>query len=373
MIKKKIKKIIAVFGTRPEAIKMAPVVKAIGRAGIKTIVATTSQHRDMLDQATRLFRIKSDYDLNIMIPDQSLSDISMTILWKMGRILDKEKPDLVLVQGDTATAFTTALEAFYRRIPIAHIEAGLRTYDKYNPFPEEMNRQLIDILCDLYFVHTEEAKQNLLREGKPKEKIFVTGNTVIDALLFIDKKNYKFKNQILRKTDFKNKRIILLTCHRRESFGEKMASIFRGIRQIADEFEDVEIIYPVHLNPNVQKTAKKILASHQRIRLIKPVIYSDMVKLMKNCYLVATDSGGLQEEAPAFNKPVLVLRDETERVEGIKAGTLKLVGTDEKKVYRELKRLLEDKEEYRKMAQAKNPYGDGKASQRIVKILIKHL
>lgn len=367
------KKILAVFGTRPEAIKIIPVVMALKKAGVKTMVVTTAQHKEMLEQVMRVFKIKSDYDLNAMLPDQSLSDISMTILWKMGRILEKEKPDMVLVQGDTATAFTSALEAFYHRIPIGHIEAGLRTYDKYNPFPEEMNRQLIDILCDLYFAPTQQAKENLLREGKPKDKIFVTGNTVIDAVLLIAKKEYKFRNKILNKINFKKKRIILLTCHRRESFGEKMESIFNGIKKIADEFKDVEVIYPVHLNPHVQKPAREILDKHPRIHLIKPLVYNDMVKLMKNCYLVATDSGGLQEEASIFNKPVLVLRDETERTEGIKVGTLKLAGTDSEKVYVLTKGLLKDKKEYQKMAQAKNPYGDGKASQRIVNAILRKL
>jgi len=367
------KKILAVFGTRPEAIKMIPVVMALRKAGLETVVITTSQHKEMLDQVMRVFKIKANYDLNIMIPDQTLSDISITILWKMGKILEKEKPSIVLVQGDTATAFTSTLGAFYHRIPIGHIEAGLRTYDKYNPFPEEMNRQLIDVLCDFYFVPTREARQNLLREGKLKEKIFITGNTVIDAALFIAEKDYKFKNKTLSKIDFIKKRVILLTCHRRESFGEKMESIFRGVKKIVDEFKDVEIVFPVHLNPNVQKSAQKILSKHPHIYLIKPIVYSDIIKLMENCYLVMTDSGGLQEEAPAFNKPVLVLRDETERIEGIKAGTLKLVGTNEERVYDSTKKLLDDKKEYQKMAQAKNPYGDGKASQRIVRIILKNL
>lgn len=362
-------KIAIVLGTRPEVIKIAPIIFELKKANIKPMVINTGQHRQMLDQTLKIFKIKPDYDLNIMIQNQTLSTISMKVLQKIGQIFEKEKPDLILVQGDTTTTLISSLAAFYQRIPIGHIEAGLRTYNKYNPFPEEINRQLIDIMADFYFAPTFENKQNLLCEGRPKEKIFVTGNTAIDALFYIAKKNYKFKNKTLNKIDFKNKKVILLTCHRREVFGKKIESIFKGIKKIANEFENVKIIYPVHLNPNVQKPAEKILSKHPRIHLIKPIIYSDMARLLKNCYLIVTDSGGLQEEAPTFNKPVLVLRDETERTEGIKAGTLKLVGTDEKRIYLGIKKLLNNKKEYQSIARAKNPYGDGKASQKIVRII----
>lgn len=362
-------KVAIILGTRPEVIKMAPVVFASREAGIETVVVATAQHREMLDQVLEIFKIRPNYDLDIMTENQTLSKISIKVLEKMGQILEKEEPDLVLVQGDTTTALTSSLAAFYQQIPIGHVEAGLRTYNKYLPFPEEINRQLIDVVCDFYFAPTIKNKQNLVNEGKTREKIFITGNTVIDALLIIAKKIGKFKNKPLNKIDFKNKRVILMTCHRREVFGKKIESIFRGVKKIAAEFEDVEVIYPVHLNPNVVKPARKILNKSTKIHLIKPVVYTDMANLMKSCYLVATDSGGLQEEAPAFNKPVLVLRDETERTEGIKAGTLKLMGTDEKKIYRGIKKLLNNKKEYQKMARAKNPYGDGRAAKRIVKII----
>jgi len=366
---------MVIFGTRPEAIKMAPVIKELSKHKDKIItkIVVTSQHKEMLIQVLKIFDIKPDYDLNIMMLKQSLFDININILSRLGKILDEEKPQLVLVHGDTPTSYASALASFYCKIPVAHVEAGLRTYDKYDPFPEEVNRQLIDIISDYFFVPTELAKNNLLKEGKEEKNICVTGNTVIDALLSVAGENYPFACQDLNKIKFNDKRVILLTCHRRESWGGRMEGIFRGVRRAVDEFEDVEVVFPVHPNPAIQASVKKVLTGKPKIHLVKPLNYRDMVMTMKKCFFVATDSGGLQEEAPALNKPVLVLRNTTERPEGIKTGTLMLAGTDEQGVYRKIKLLLTDKSLYRKMCRAKNPYGDGKASQKIVNFICKNI
>lgn len=349
---------------------MAPVIKLL-EADPQFIskVIVTGQHRQMLDQVLKIFEIKPHYDLDIMRPEQTLSQVTMRILEKIEAILIKEKPNLVLVQGDTATAFVTALAAFYQKIPVGHIEAGLRTGNKYYPFPEEMNRQLLDVIADYYFAPTELNRQNLLNEGKDPKKIFVTGNTVIDALLEVAKKDLPFKDKKLNQVNFDKNRVILVTTHRRENIGPFMEQIHRAIRRVADSFEDVEVVFPVHLNPLVQKTAKKILGDHSRIHLIDPLNYEDLVNVMKKSFLVMTDSGGIQEEAPTFHKPVLIVRSETERVEGIQAGTLILAGVEENDIYKFAHKLLTDKKAYNKMARAKNPYGDGQSAKRIVSIL----
>lgn len=369
-MKKKLK-IVAVFGTRPEVIKMAPVILELRKysSEFELVTICSGQHREMLHQSLSAFNIMPDYDLHIMTTPQSLFDVSTRILTNIEKILKVANPNLVLVQGDTPTAFTGALAAFYSKIPIGHIEAGLRTYNKYNPFPEEMNRQLIDVLADLFFVPTAHARNNLLKEGKPKDRIWITGNTAIDALALINGFEKHFKNRKLAKLPFRNKRIILLTCHRRESWGKKMEEIFKGVKRVVDEFEDVEVIFPVHLNPLIRQTAEKILGSRPKIHLVKSLSYPEMVKLINKSYLVATDSGGLQEEAPHFGKPVVVLRNVTERVEGVESGTLVLGGTSEEGVYKTLRKLLTDNKLYKEMSEAKNPYGDGKASQRIRRVI----
>ncbi len=331
----------------------------------------------MLDQVLDIFQIKPDYDLGIMKQNQSLFDVTVNGLKKLEGILKKEKPDIILVQGDTTTTFIASLAAYYLKIKIGHIEAGLRTKNKFNPFPEEINRRLTDCLADLYFVHTKQAKENLLREGVDKRKIFVTGNTVIDALIMIVKKqnNKRIQKEIKQKfilnygISLDNKKLILVTGHRRESFGRDFENICKGLKKIALSNQDVQIIYPVHLNPNVQKPVRKILSGIKNIYLIEPLDYFTFVWLMNRAYLILTDSGGIQEEAPSLGKPVLVMRKKTERTEGIDAGTAKLVGTDSEKIYSEAKELLENIRLYQKMAQAVNPYGDGKAAKRIVEHL----
>ncbi|OGY22868.1 MAG: UDP-N-acetylglucosamine 2-epimerase [Candidatus Woykebacteria bacterium RBG_13_40_15] len=363
-------KILSIFGTRPEAIKMAPVIKKLEGKVVEHKVVVTAQHRELLDQVLKFFKIKPDYDLGVMMPEQTLTTISVDILNKLERILEYEKPDLVLIQGDTPTAFSAATAAFYQKIPIAHIEAGLRTYNKYDPFPEEMNRQLIDVLCDIYFAHTETAKDNLLRENHPKENIFVTGNTVIDALFLATEKERKFLDKSLNKVDFR-KKVILVTTHRRENWGETIEKIHKAIKEVVDKNPDVEVIFPVHPNPKIKESANKVLGQNKRVYLVKPLDYPDMSALLKKVYFVMTDSGGLQEEAPALGKPVLVLRRTTERPEGVIAGTAKLIGVDPKKIVKEANILLKDKTVYQKMAKAINPYGDGKASGRIVKVILK--
>lgn len=367
MVKKSAKKVITVFGTRPEAIKLAPVVKELEKnSEFVSKVIVTGQHRQMLDQVLQIFDIKPHYDLDIMTPGQTLSQITGRILEKIESILIEEKPDLVLVQGDTATAFVTALAAFYQKIPVGHVEAGLRTYNKYDPFPEEMNRQLLDIIADYYFAPTERNKNNLLKEGKDPKRIFVTGNTVIDALLEVAKRDLPFKDKSLEKVDFKNRRVILVTTHRRENLGQFMEQIHKAIRRVVSDHENTEVVFPVHLNPVVQQTAQEILGDHPRVHLVAPLDYEDLVKVMKNSYLVMTDSGGIQEEAPSLDKPVLVLRRETERQEGVEAGALLLVGVDEEDIFKAARKLLTNKSHYQKVSSAKNPYGDGKAGRRIV-------
>lgn len=357
------KKILSVFGTRPEAIKMAPVVKELeSRDGIESVVCVTAQHRDMLDQVLEVFKIKPDYDLNIMKPGQTLTHITAEVLKGIEEIIVKEKPDCVLVHGDTTTSMAAALAAFYQQTKVGHVEAGLRTYDKYSPFPEEMNRQIIDCIADYLFAPTELSRMNLEKDLNKGQEISVTGNTAIDALKATVREDYNDANLEWAK----DSRLILVTAHRRENLGEPMRRIFRAIKRLTEHFDDVKVIYPVHLNPKVQMVAKEILGDSDKVRLIEPLDVLDFHNFMKRAYIIMSDSGGIQEEAPSLGKPVLVLRDTTERPEGIEAGTLKLVGTDEEAVYAEAKKLLEDEVEYDKMSKAKNPYGDGFASKYIV-------
>ena len=360
------KKILLVFGTRPEAIKMCPVVKELKtRECFDVATCVTAQHREMLDQVLLAFDVKPEYDLNIMKDKQSLSDITVAILSKMDAVIDDFKPDIVLVHGDTTTGFVTALSCFYKQVPIAHVEAGLRTHNIRLPFPEEFNRRGISLMSDIDFAPTETAKQNLLREGKPEDKIFVTGNTGIDALRTTVKEDYT--HPILEK--YKSKKIILITAHRRESIGEPMENMFGAINRVLMENDDLAAIYPVHLNPAVKAIAEKVFGDNDRIELIEPLDVMDFHNFMNRAYLVLTDSGGIQEEAPSLGKPVLVMRNETERPEGIAAGTLKLVGTDEKTIYENFDRIIHDAELYKSMSNASNPYGDGFASVRIGDIL----
>lgn len=358
-----------VFGTRPEAIKMAPVVKELERRNIDHIVIVTAQHREMLDQKLDVFDIRPDYDLDIMQHDQDLFYVTSAVLSEIKPVLLREKPDVLLVQGDTTTTFAASLAAFYLKIPVGHVEAGLRTWNKMNPYPEELNRQLTTRLTDFHFAPTEWAKSNLLAEGIKPERIFVTGNTVIDALLMIVDPDYRFDDEMLNAIDYRNRRVIVLTSHRRENFGEPMKEIFTACRQLVEKNGDVELIYPVHPNPNVRKAANEILANVPRVHLIEPMEYRPFVQLMNKCHLILTDSGGVQEEAPTLGKPVLVLRKTTERPEAIEAGTAKLVGTDRGRIFETAQRLLSDPAEYRMMSTRSNPYGDGKAAKRIVDII----
>lgn len=360
------KNIMVVFGTRPEAIKMCPVVKELKtRKNIRTIVCVSGQHRQMLDQVLETFDVIPDYDLSIMKETQTLFDVTCRILEEIKGILEKEKPDIVLVHGDTTTTFSTALACFYLQIPIGHVEAGLRTYNMTTPYPEEFNRQAVGIVAAYHFAPTEQAKENLLREGKSENSIFVTGNTAIDALKTTVRDNYKHPELEWAA----GSRLILITAHRRENLEEPMKNMFRAIRRVLDEHPDVKAVYPIHLNPIVRETANEIFRDEERIHMIEPLDVIDFHNLMAQSYLILTDSGGIQEEAPSFGKPVLVMRDSTERPEGIAAGTLRLVGTDEEVIYKNFKLLLEDDEEYQKMSHASNPYGDGMASRRIVEIL----
>ena len=359
--------VMSVFGTRPEAIKMAPLVKALDKEPkTESIVCVTAQHREMLDQVLEDFKIVPDYDLNIMKAGQTLEDITVRALTGIGEVIREVKPDIVLVHGDTSTTFAASLASYYNQTKVGHVEAGLRTYDKYQPFPEEMNRRLTGAIADLHFSPTKMAKENLLKENIDENGIFITGNTAIDALKTTIDDSYVFTVDELNKIDFKNKRVITITAHRRENLGEPLKNICRAFRRIADDYEDVEMVYAVHKNPAVSNTVHEILGGHERIHLLDPLDLRDMHNLMNRSYLVMTDSGGLQEEVPSMGKPVLVLRNVTERPEGVEAGTLKLAGTDENTVYGMAKQLLDDKEEYRKMAVAKNPFGDGNASERIV-------
>ena len=360
-------KIMTVFGTRPEAIKMAPLIKELkSRKEIKCIVCVTAQHREMLDQVLNVFNIVPDYDLDIMKQGQTLSDITSRVLKGLEEIISKEKPNIVLVHGDTTTTFAGALAAYYCQTDIGHVEAGLRTWDKYSPYPEEMNRQMVGVLTDMHFAPTEKSKQSLLSECKNPDNIYVTGNTAIDALSTTVNPNYK--HELFDWIG--NDRLILLTAHRRENLGEPMRNMFKAIKRIVNETPDVKVIYPVHLNPRVKEIADEILGNDNRIKLINPLEVIDFHNFINKSYLILTDSGGIQEEAPSLGKPVLVLRDTTERPEGIEAGTLKLAGTDEETIYRLTKELLTSKKCYDKMSKASNPYGDGKASIRIVDAII---
>ena len=356
-------KVMIVFGTRPEAVKMAPLVKELKRRNkeFETIVTITAQHREMLDQVLDIFKIKPDFDLNIMKKGQSLAQITTRVLDGLDVIMKDTKPDIVLSHGDTSTTFSASLAAFYNQITIGHVEAGLRTWNKYSPYPEEMNRQLTGVLADLHFSPTEQAKQNLLNENKVADQIYVTGNTAIDALQTTVSETYT--HPLLE--GLGEKRLVLLTAHRRENVGVNMEQMFRAIKRLVETHEDIQVIYPVHLNPLVKQKAAQILGDHQRIQLIEPLSVIDFHNFIARSYLILTDSGGIQEEAPSLGVPVLVLRDTTERPEGIEAGTLKLVGTDEEVIFSEADQLLKDQTAYDQMAKASNPYGDGKASHRI--------
>lgn len=364
-------KVMSVFGTRPEAIKMAPLVKTLEKeVNTESIVCVTAQHREMLDQVLRDFDIVPDYDLNIMKAGQTLEDITVRALKGIGEVIREVKPDIVLVHGDTSTTFAASLAAYYNQTKVGHVEAGLRTYDKYQPFPEEMNRRLTGAIADLHFSPTEPSKKNLLKENIDENIIFITGNTAIDALKTTIDDSYKFTVDELNSIDYQNKRVITITAHRRENLGEPLENICKALRRIANEYEDVELVYAVHKNPAVSNPVHNILGGHGRIHLLDPLDIKDMHNLMNRSYMVMTDSGGLQEEVPSMGKPVLVLRNVTERPEGVEAGTLKLAGTDEDTVYSMAKELLDNGDEYRKMAVAKNPFGDGNASERIVRAIL---
>lgn len=361
-----IQKVMLVFGTRPEAIKMCPLVKELKkRDNIETIVCVTGQHRQMLDQVLKAFDVVPDYDLSIMKDKQTLFDVTTNILNKIKEILEDVKPDVVLVHGDTSTTFVTSLACFYLQIPVGHVEAGLRTYNIYSPYPEEFNRQAVGIIAKYNFAPTELSKKNLIKEGKDINSIYVTGNTAIDALKTTVRKDYTHEQLEWAK----DSRLIMITAHRRENLGYPMKNMFRAIKRIVDEHEDIKAIYPIHMNPKVREVANEILGDCDRIRIIEPLDVLDFHNFLSNSYLILTDSGGIQEEAPSLGKPVLVMRDTTERPEGIKAGTLKLVGTKEGTIYKTFKLLLEDKEEYEKMSHASNPYGDGFACKRIADII----
>jgi len=363
-------KVMVVFGTRPEAIKMCPVVAELVRHDtVETVVCVTGQHKEMLHQVLEVFKVHPKYNLEVMRHGQTLSDLTILILDGIQKILEAEHPDLVLVHGDTTTAYASALAGFYRRIPVGHVEAGLRTYDIYAPFPEEYNRQAIDIMSTFLFAPTEDARNNLLGEHKAEKDIYVTGNTVIDALHKTISMDYK--HECLEWAE--GSRLILFTAHRRESMGNAMAGMFRAVKRIVEDNGDVRVIYPVHMNPDIRKVAVKYLGGIERIRLIEPLDVVDFHNFMANSYLILTDSGGIQEEAAFFGKPVLVMRDVTERPEGLKTGVLKLVGTSEEKIYDECRKLLNNPAEYARMAEASNPYGDGKASERIVDIILHKL
>ena len=359
-------RIMSVFGTRPEAIKMCPLVQELAnREGIESLCCVTAQHRQMLDSVLEVFQVKPDWDLDIMTPRQTLSTITSKCLTGMDEAIDALKPDMILVHGDTSTTFAGALSAFYHQVSVGHVEAGLRTYDKYSPFPEEMNRKLVSAIADLYFCPTANNRANLEREGITKG-LFVTGNTVIDALKTTVRPDYRFSTEELNQLPYGEKKIVLVTCHRRENYGQPMANIMTALRRVTETFEDVELVYPVHLSPVVREAAAKYLSGHDRIHLIDPLDVEEMHNLMARSYLVMTDSGGLQEEAPALGRPVLVLRRETERPEAVEAGTVKIAGTEEESIFQMASQLLTDEKAYHAMAHAVNPYGDGFACRRIV-------
>ncbi|MBI4550071.1 MAG: UDP-N-acetylglucosamine 2-epimerase (non-hydrolyzing) [Candidatus Omnitrophica bacterium] len=355
------RKILFVFGTRPEALKLAPVISAARKdKRFRAVVCLTAQHRQMVDQVLDIFRIRPDYDLDIMRPDQTLGDLTQRLFSRLKKVTEKERPGLVMVQGDTTTAFAVALKSFYQKIPVAHVEAGLRTFDKYRPFPEEINRALITRLADFHFAPTPDAKKNLLREGVSPDRVFVTGNTVVDALNRIRSAAGRGAKRS------GGKKMILVTAHRRESFGPPLEAICRALADLARRNPGIEILYPVHLNPRVQVAVRRILSGVEGVRLLPPLSYRDMIAAMERCYFILTDSGGIQEEAPSFGKPVLVLREVSERPEGIRLGVARLVGTDPRKILREAERLLRDPRAYASMVRKRNPYGDGKASERIL-------
>ena len=361
-------KVMTIFGTRPEAIKMAPLVKELEkREEIECIVCVTAQHREMLDQVLNIFDIKPKYDLNIMQSGQTLTHITSRVLMGLDEIIKEEKPNIILVHGDTTTTFAGALAAFYNHVDIGHVEAGLRTYDKYSPFPEEMNRQMVDRVSDMFFAPTEISKNNLLKEDIQENKIYITGNTAIDAMKYTINKDYQHELFDWIGDD----KFVLLTAHRRENLGEPMYNIFRAIKKIINENKDVKVIYPIHMNPKIREIANEVIGNEERIKIIEPLEVVDFHNFINKSYLILTDSGGIQEEAPSLGKPVLVLRNTTERPEGIEAGTLKLVGTDEEVIITETNILLNNKEEYNKMSEASNPYGDGTASEKIVDAIIE--
>ena len=366
-MQKKIK-VLTVFGTRPEAIKMAPLVKELEkRDEIESLVCVTAQHRQMLDQVLDTFEIKPDYDLNIMKQGQTLTDITTKALQSLDEVIKKEKPSIVLVHGDTTTTLSASLASFYNQVAVGHVEAGLRTYDKYSPFPEEVNRQVTGIIADMHFAPTVVSKNNLINEGKNPSNIYITGNTAIDALKTTIKKDYY--HPIFDKIG--SDRMVLLTAHRRENLGNPMKNMFKAIKRITEEFDDVQVVYPIHLNPLVRNIADEVLGDNKKVHLIEPLEVLDFHNFLNKSYIIMTDSGGIQEESPSLGKPVLVLRDTTERPEGVKAGTLKLAGTDEERIYELTKELLVDENEYKKMSKASNPYGDGFASKYIVDAIIE--
>lgn len=361
-------KVMTVFGTRPEAIKMAPLVKELeSRDNIESIVCVTAQHREMLDQVLNTFNIMPKYDLDIMKKGQNLIYITTSVLEKLDEVIKKENPDIILVHGDTTTTFAGALAGFYNKTPVGHVEAGLRTYNKYSPYPEELNRQMVGNIAEMHFTPTETTYNNLINENKNKEDIYITGNTAIDAMRYTISEDYK--NEFISWVG--DSKLVLLTAHRRENLGQPMYNIFRAVKRIVDENEDVKVIYPIHKNPEIRKIAKEVFEDNDRIKIIEPLEVVDFHNFINKAYLILTDSGGIQEEAPSLGKPVLVLRDTTERPEGVKAGTLKLVGTDEDIIYQETSKLLLDKNEYDEMSKASNPYGDGYASKRIVDAIEK--
>lgn len=365
-------KVLTVFGTRPEGIKMSPVIKRLNEHDlIEHKACVTGQHREMLDQVMDIFKIKPDYDLNIFKGGQSLSEITTKSLIGLEKVIKEFKPDLLLVQGDTTTVFAGALAGFYNDVKIGHIEAGLRSGDLYSPFPEEANRKLTGIVTNLHFAPTETSRENLLNEGYDDSTIYITGNTSIDALLEVTSKEYTFENEFLNNLDYDNKKIILLTSHRRENLGEPMENIFTAMKEIVEKHSDVEVVFPVHLNPKVRDIANKILRDNEKVHLIEPLDYLPFAHLQKKAYLIVTDSGGVQEEAPTLGKPVLVVRRETERPEGIKAGTAKLIGLEKENIFKQVDLLLNDSDEYKKMSTAVNPYGDGHASQKIVEVIVE--
>lgn len=364
-------RVLTVFGTRPEGIKMSPVIKRLNEnPAIEHKACVTGQHREMLDQVMNIFGIKPDYDLNIFKGGQSITEITTKSLIGLEEVIDDFKPDLLLVQGDTTTVFAGALAGFYKGVKIGHIEAGLRSGDLYSPFPEEANRKLTGIVTNFHFAPTENSKENLLKEGYDESEIYITGNTSIDALLEVTANEYTFEDELLNNLDYENKKIVLLTSHRRENLGEPMENIFTAMSEVIEKNSDVEIVFPVHLNPKVREIANRILGNNERIHLIEPLDYLPFAHLQKKVYLIVTDSGGVQEEAPTLGKPVLVVRRETERPEGIEAGTAKLIGLEKDNIFKEVNALLNDKVEYEKMSTAVNPYGDGHAAEKIVDIIV---